>query len=207
MRTRALFAVALRPRHDGLIRIPPLRVGAGVTAPLFHGGALLNQRRAAQDMALGGAKADELVARILKKPANERFKLLRETDHPQAQFLWAVFRDVFHYIAVHLESIADNARDVDFAIRWGFGWNEGPFETWQSAGWKEIAGWVSEDIAAGKGLSTAPLPAWVSEIEGVHTAAGSYAPAKKAFVPRSTLPVYQRQAFPAALVGENGADP
>lgn len=34
VRTRALFAVALRPRHDGLIRIPPLRVGAGVTAPL-----------------------------------------------------------------------------------------------------------------------------------------------------------------------------
>jgi 3-hydroxyacyl-CoA dehydrogenase len=34
-------------------------------------------------------KADELVARILKKkdPA-ERLKLLRETDHPQAKFLW-----------------------------------------------------------------------------------------------------------------------
>ena len=97
----------------------------------------------------GGTKADELVARILKKPAAERFKLLRETDHPQAQFLWSIFRDVFHYIAVHLESIADNARDVDFAVRWGFGWNEGPFETWQAAGWKEIAGWIAEDIAAG----------------------------------------------------------
>ena len=92
----------------------------------------------------GGGKADELVARILKRPAAERFKLLRETDHPQAQFLWAIFRDVFHYISLHLESIADNARDVDFAIRWGFGWNEGPFETWQSAGWKQIADWVSE---------------------------------------------------------------
>lgn len=29
----------------------------------------------------GGTKADELVARILKKPVAERFKLLRETDH------------------------------------------------------------------------------------------------------------------------------
>jgi 3-hydroxyacyl-CoA dehydrogenase len=57
-------------------------------------------------------KADELVARILKKkdPA-ERLKLLRETDHPQARFLWAIFRDSFHYIAVHLETIADTARD------------------------------------------------------------------------------------------------
>ena len=155
----------------------------------------------------GGAKADELVARILKKPAAERFKLLRETDHPQAQFLWSIFRDVFHYIAVHLESIADNARDVDFAIRWGFGWNEGPFETWQAAGWKEIAGWIAEDIAAGKTLSNAPLPAWVNEIDGVHKPEGSYSPAKKAFVPRSSLPVYQRQAFPAFLLGENAADP
>ena len=155
----------------------------------------------------GGAKADELVARILKKPAAERFKLLRETDHPQAQFLWSIFRDVFHYIAVHLESIADNARDVDFAIRWGFGWNEGPFETWQAAGWKEIAGWIAEDIAAGKTLSSAPLPAWVNEIDGVHKPEGSYSPAKKAFVPRSNLAVYQRQAFPAFLLGENAADP
>ena len=155
----------------------------------------------------GGAKADELVARILKRPAAERFKLLRETDHPQAQFLWAIFRDVFHYIALHLESIADNARDVDFAIRWGFGWNEGPFETWQSAGWKQIAEWVSEDIAAGKSLSSAPLPAWVSEVNGAHTPAGSYAPATKSYTARSALPVYARQAFPAALVGAQSADP
>lgn len=68
-----------------------------------------------------GAKADETVGRILKRPPAERLKLLRETDHPHAQFLWSIFRDVFHYIGVHLESIADNARDVDLAIRWGFG--------------------------------------------------------------------------------------
>jgi 3-hydroxyacyl-CoA dehydrogenase len=94
----------------------------------------------------GGAKADELVGRILKRPAAERLKLLRESEHPQAQFLWSIFRDVYHYIGVHLESIADNARDVDLAIRWGFGWNEGPFEGWQTAGWKQVAEWVQEDM-------------------------------------------------------------
>ena len=38
------------------------------------------------------ALADELVVRILKKkdPA-ERLRLLRETKHPQAQFLWSIF--------------------------------------------------------------------------------------------------------------------
>ncbi|RKP58913.1 3-hydroxyacyl-CoA dehydrogenase/enoyl-CoA hydratase family protein [Pararobbsia silviterrae] len=159
-----------------------------------------------------GAKADELVGRILKRPAAERLKLLRESDNAQAQFLWSIFRDVFHYIAVHLESIADNARDVDLAIRWGFGWNEGPFEGWQAAGWKQVAEWVKADIDAGKALSNAPLPAWVFEgrvadNNGVHGASGSYSPAANAFVPRSQLPVYGRQVFRAPLVGEQGADP
>ncbi len=159
-----------------------------------------------------GKKADEMVARILKKAPAERLRLLRESTNPQAQFLWAVFRDVFHYIGVYLEQIADNAREVDFAIRWGFGWTTGPFEDWQAAGWKDIAQWVQEDIDAGKALSNAPLPKWVTggkvaEAGGVHTAQGSYNPAKDAFVPRSTLPVYQRQVFPASLVGEASADP
>ena len=79
------------------------------------------------DYVESNGKADELVGRILKKkdPA-ERLQLLRESDHPQAQFLWSIFRDAFHYIAVHLESIADTARDVDFALRWGFGWIDRP---------------------------------------------------------------------------------
>ncbi|WP_139133006.1 3-hydroxyacyl-CoA dehydrogenase/enoyl-CoA hydratase family protein [Pandoraea sp. ISTKB] len=159
-----------------------------------------------------GKKADEMVVRILKKAPAERLRLLRESTNPQAQFLWAVFRDVFQYIGVYLEQIADNAREVDFAIRWGFGWTTGPFEDWQAAGWKDIAQWVQEDIDAGKALSNAPLPKWVTsgkvaDAGGVHTAEGSYNPAKDAFVPRSKLPVYQRQVFPASLVGDGSADP
>ncbi|QCP48194.1 3-hydroxyacyl-CoA dehydrogenase/enoyl-CoA hydratase family protein [Trinickia violacea] len=155
----------------------------------------------------GGAKADELIGRILKRPPAERLKLLRESEHPQAQFLWAIFRDVFHYIGVHLESIADNARDVDLAIRWGFGWNEGPFEGWQAAGWKQVAEWVQEDIAADKALSKAPLPSWVlegpvAEQDGVHTNEGSWSPASKSFVPRSKLAVYDKQVFRAPIIGE-----
>ena len=156
----------------------------------------------------GGGKADELVARILKeKDLAKRMKTLRESTNPQAQFLWAIFRDAFHYIAVHLEAIADNARDIDFAMRWGFGWKTGPFETWQAAGWKEIAGWVQEDIAAGKALCSAPLPAWVTDGRtGVHDAHGAYSPVRKMQVPRSQLPVYQRQIFRATVFGDGMPD-
>ncbi|MBK8755476.1 MAG: hypothetical protein IPL99_29310 [Candidatus Competibacteraceae bacterium] len=37
------------------------------------------------------------------------------------------------------QKLADNARDVDFAICWGFGWGMGPFEIWQAAGWEQVA--------------------------------------------------------------------
>ena len=160
------------------------------------------------DYVPSGAKADDLIARILKeKDSAKKMKALRESSNPQAQFLWAIFRDAFHYIAVHLASIADNARDVDFALRWGFGWATGPFETWQAAGWQQIAQWVKEDIEAGKAICSEPLPAWVFDGRtGVHAPEGSWSPEKKAYVPRSSLPVYQRQAFRAPVVGEGVAD-
>ena len=71
--------------------------------------------------------------------------------------------------AVHLADIADCARDVDFAIRWGFGCSKGPFELWQ-AGRLEAGGqWVKADIDAGKALRPAPLPDWVFDgRDGVH---------------------------------------
>ena len=156
----------------------------------------------------GGKKADDIVARILKKAPAERLKLLRESSNPQAQFVWAILRNSFHYAAVHLADIADTARDIDFATRWGFGASQGPFELWQQAGWKQVAEWIKADIDAGKALSSAPLPAWVFDgRDGVHTAEGSYSPTKNAYVPVSKLPVYQRQYFPEAVFGSGAAEP
>ena len=163
--------------------------------------------------------APEVVELLKLKDPAEKFARLRASEHPQAQFLWSIFRDVFHYCAYHLADIADNARDLDFAMRWGFGWAQGPFETWQAAGWNEIAAAIAADVAAGQAMSGAPLPAWVSgalvssgapalqkipgnAAAGVHTAAGSYSAAENVFKPRSTLPVYARQLFPERVLGE-----
>lgn len=147
--------------------------------------------------------ADEVVAILKNKDPAQRMAQLRASEHPQAQFVWAILRDLFHYSAVHLEDIAETARDVDLAIRWGYGWQQGPFELWQAAGWKQVADWIAEDIVAGKTMSSAALPDWVFDgREGVHAAEGSYSPAKDAKLPRSALPVYRRQRFPDPLLGE-----
>jgi 3-hydroxyacyl-CoA dehydrogenase len=83
----------------------------------------------------------------------------------------------------------------------------GPFETWQAAGWAEVAGWIAEDIAAKKTLAAVPLPGWVSgdkvgAAKGVHAPGGAYSAAQDAFVPRSPLPVYRRQHYPDPVLGE-----
>lgn len=160
------------------------------------------------DYVPGGEKADEVYARMLKKPAGERLRLLRNAEGPQGRFLWAILRDSFHYAAVHLATIAESARDVDFAMRWGFGMKQGPFELWQEAGWLQVAQWVQADIDAGEALSTAPLPKWVfegpvAEAGGVHTPEGSWSASAGRFVPQRRLPVHARQLFPESVLGAN----
>jgi 3-hydroxyacyl-CoA dehydrogenase len=164
------------------------------------------------DYVAGGAKANDVVGRMLKKPAGERLKLLREAEGAEPRFLWAILRDQLHYAAVHLQDIAETARDIDLAMRWGFGSRQGPFELWQEAGWLQVAQWIQQDIDAGKALCSAPLPAWVfkgpvAEAAGVHTPQGSWSPAAQAFIPRRQLPVYARQHFREDVQGAQAASP
>lgn len=178
------------------------KTGAGVFRKVGKDIVVLDLAK--QDYRAADQKASDEVAAILAiKDPSEKFAKLRASADPQAQFLWAVFRDLFHYTAFHLADIAETARDVDFAIRWGYGWQLGPFETWQAAGWQQVAGWIAEDIAAGKAMSSAPLPAWVTDGRaGVHGKDGSYSASQNKALPRSSHPVYQRQHFPDPILGE-----
>ena len=159
-----------------------------------------------QDYVPSGKKADEVVGRMLKKPAAERLKLLRNAEGAEPRFLWAIIRDQLHYAAVHLHTVAETARDIDLALRWGFGMKQGPFELWQEAGWLTVANMIKEDIDAGKALCKEPLPEWVfkgpvDEAGGVHTPAGSWSASGNKFIARRNLPVYERQHFPEDVAG------
>ncbi|MFN5157136.1 MAG: 3-hydroxyacyl-CoA dehydrogenase/enoyl-CoA hydratase family protein [Betaproteobacteria bacterium] len=202
---------ATPPVLAGLIEKGSLGQKAGAGFYRKAGKDILRLDPATGEYVPAGGKADPLLDRILKKPPAERLKLLRESSHPQAKFLWAILRDGFHYAAVHLEAIAETARDVDFAMRWGFGSKLGPFELWQAAGWRQVAEWVKADIDAGQALCSAPLPAWVFEgpvaERGVHTPDGSWSPSRRAYVPLRELPVYARQHFRENVLGSGAAEP
>lgn len=132
----------------------------------------------------------------------ERLAALRAHPSPQAQFLWAIQRDVWHYAAYWLNNIADNARDVDLAMRWGFAWQLGPFEQWQAAGWERLTALLQDDLTQGHTLAAAALPDWVLRIKAVHSIQGSYSPSEGRYKGRSKLSVYQRQLYPERVIGE-----
>ena len=154
---------------------------------------------------LADKKANKDVIGILKgKNWSEKFDALKSSSLSEAQFLWACFRDIFHYASVLLGEIADSPRDMDLALRWGFGWKEGVFEIWQQAGWNKIANWVKEDIDKNLSLGKIALPSWVfSNKDGVYQDNKYFDVKTNSFVIRNQLPIYQRQIFPDLVLNES----
>lgn len=132
----------------------------------------------------------------------QRMQLLMASNDKQAKFITACYRDLFHYCAYHLQDIANNARDVDLALRWGFGWQQGPFETWQTAGFSEMLESINKTIASKENLSEAQLPDWLNKIDGFYSNKGAYSPQENEYKPRSPLAVYHRQFFPDRVLKE-----
>ncbi|MCC5792934.1 MAG: 3-hydroxyacyl-CoA dehydrogenase/enoyl-CoA hydratase family protein [Legionellaceae bacterium] len=144
------------------------------------------------------------VLTMLKNPnATERFQQLAASEHKQARFLMACFCDVFHYCAYHLADIAHSTRDVDLAIRWGFGWQEGPFSTWQAAGIANIVQQLQRRIELKESMSDAALPGWLDTIDAFFSAEGAFSPAQESMLGRSQLAVYRRQYRPDRMPGES----
>jgi 3-hydroxyacyl-CoA dehydrogenase len=144
------------------------------------------------------------VKKILKDCGSIENALLElsKSDDPQAQFLWSVHRDVFHYTAFHLEHIAETARCVDLALKSGFAWQKGIFEQVQITGWSQVRELLNKDLKEGKTLSSQALPAWVMDQPFVYSDEGAFDPNKSQFIPRSSHPVYERHLNKALLNGE-----
>jgi 3-hydroxyacyl-CoA dehydrogenase len=61
------------------------------------------------------------------------------------QFLWGGLSETCLYAARRVPEISDNVVDVDRAMRWGFGWELGPFEIMDAIGVKNFAGQVQKE--------------------------------------------------------------
>ncbi|HZW68678.1 MAG TPA: 3-hydroxyacyl-CoA dehydrogenase NAD-binding domain-containing protein [Pseudogracilibacillus sp.] len=96
-----------------------------------------------------------------QKGAARRLKaLVSQPGDKASDFLWSVTKATLLYSAELLGEIADDVTQIDNAMKWGFGWQQGPFEMWDSIGvaksverMKEegetIPAWIEEFVSAG----------------------------------------------------------
>lgn len=73
------------------------------------------------------------VAKQQKGLAN-RVKSLVYANDRTGEILWHIFAPTLVYAATLHGEIADDIVAIDNAMKWGFGWQQGPFETWDAIG-------------------------------------------------------------------------
>ena len=90
------------------------------------------------------------------KGYSNKMKALVYADDRAGNLIWSILAPVLSYSAELLGEIADDIVAIDQAMKWGFGWDHGPFETWDAIGLEESVMKMKED-----GIT---VPKWVDEM-------------------------------------------
>ena len=72
-----------------------------------------------------------------EEDAGARVRKVIGGDDKAAAYAWKVLSETLLYAAKRIPEIADDVVNIDHAIKWGFNWTLGPFETWDAIGVEE----------------------------------------------------------------------
>jgi 3-hydroxyacyl-CoA dehydrogenase len=86
----------------------------------------------------------------------KRLRLLYQDVGQAGQFFRESTRSLLAYCANRIPEITDNLAEIDRALRWGFGWELGPFEIWDELGFATVLADMEADGMV--------LPAWVTQM-------------------------------------------
>ncbi|WP_113883854.1 MULTISPECIES: 3-hydroxyacyl-CoA dehydrogenase/enoyl-CoA hydratase family protein [Cytobacillus] len=92
-----------------------------------------------------------------EKGTPAKLKALVYSNDRAGQLLWNILSPALLYSAQLLGEIADDVTAIDKAMKWGFGWEMGPFETWDAIG---VGKSVQKMEDAGE-----EVPAWVKDMQ------------------------------------------
>jgi len=86
----------------------------------------------------------------------ERIRYLVNADDKAGRFAWEIMKRTLIYTAHVASQMADDIVSIDNALRWGFGWELGPFEAWDAIGLVESLRRIEKEGAE--------VPPWVAKL-------------------------------------------
>ncbi|EIT87141.1 3-hydroxyacyl-CoA dehydrogenase NAD-binding protein [Fictibacillus macauensis ZFHKF-1] len=88
------------------------------------------------------------------KTTEQKVKALLYSKDRVGEMLWSIIKPVLLYSAEKCYEIADDIHAIDQAMKWGFGWEHGPFEIWDAIGVQESVSRMKEEGET--------IPAWIT---------------------------------------------
>jgi 3-hydroxyacyl-CoA dehydrogenase len=97
--------------------------------------------------AKGGDKEIKAATKELSKieDVRERVRKLFDAPGKAGEFAWKVTSRSLAYAARRIGEIADEVPAVDDAMKWGYNWELGPFETWDALGFQKVVDRMKKD--------------------------------------------------------------
>ncbi|MFC4077614.1 3-hydroxyacyl-CoA dehydrogenase/enoyl-CoA hydratase family protein [Salinithrix halophila] len=90
-------------------------------------------------------KAPSLEMAKRAKSMKEQLRALVYADDAAGRLAWFITKKVLLYSAARIPEIADDIESVDKAMRWGFNWDLGPFEVWDTIGVEKSVAKMKEE--------------------------------------------------------------
>ncbi len=89
--------------------------------------------------------------------SKNKFLTMVTGDEPSKKYIWETLKEVLVYSATKIPEIADDFKLIDDAMKWGYNWEKGPFEIWDTLGVKETIERMEKEGEV--------LPKWIDEIK------------------------------------------
>ena len=86
----------------------------------------------------------------------QRINALITLDSKNGKFFWEILSEMLLYCANRIPEISDTTENIDNAMKWGFGWEIGPFEIWNIIGFSSSVTRMKSDNKT--------IPKWIEEM-------------------------------------------
>lgn len=101
-------------------------------------------------------KAASLEQSKNQKTLEQRLQTIVYAKDRAGELAWSIMKKVLLYSADKVGEIADDIASIDQAMKWGFGWELGPFETWDAIGLEKSVARMEKEGET--------IPAWIKEL-------------------------------------------